>query len=161
MLSLRPANALDIPPIVLLVEQYKDQILSDYDTYSREFIITLIERGELIAIDAFGYAVGVIWFYDRLDDLHCKISLLIRPEYLKQALREDTFSKVLELAFKQVGKVEAEPMASQKGAIKLLRKHHFLKLCDRHKHTRKNGVKTDMQLWECKRSRYNKKRSKA
>lgn len=153
-LLLRPANHLDLPPLMALAHDFKNLFLDDYSELEMEDVADVVKSGRAFVFDLHGYAVGCIWFDEVLDDLHCQVHVLVRPEYLRQVLKQDFIGLSIDWAFEQlkVGKVKARTMSTEKSAIKLLRRFKFKDAAPVFKETRHNGVKVDMIHWEMRRN---------
>jgi RimJ/RimL family protein N-acetyltransferase len=159
-LHLRPALPKDIPPLWRLMEDYQHRFFNDFDTLDREWIQALVQSGELITIDDAGYAVGVIWFSDQLADLHAEIHLLIQPQALRLALKQQLFAEILDKAFYllQVRKIKAIAMETQVGAIKLLRRLKFKQNGLFRNETKVKGKAVDVFTFELHRKFWEKYR---
>lgn len=155
-LKLRPASPFDTPPLMALLADHKDKFLDDFDTFDPAIVQDVINSGTSLVIDDHGYAAGVFYFNDQVDDLRATIHLLVRPEYMRQLIKQDLVSQALDFAFDElkVKKIIAEAMSSQKNALKLLRKYRFYEHKPWYKHTRHAGEIVDVIRFELRRTNW-------
>ncbi len=160
-LETRPAVLEDLPPLAALLEDYRGFYFDDYALYDHDFLKQLIHTNELIMIDYQGYPVGVVWFSDKVADLHVSVHLLLRPEYLRKALKQDLFSALIHEAFYSLGvsKIKALALETQRMAIKLLRKYKFKHNAIFRNETRQHGKKIDVFAFELHRHYWEKQKS--
>jgi RimJ/RimL family protein N-acetyltransferase len=158
LLTLRPASPLDLPPLEELLINHKHLFYDDYDAYSREFLISLVQSGELYVVDYYGLAIGAVWYHSQLDGLHLSLSFLILPSYLRKALKAGVIDAVIDIAFDvfEVEKIKALAMETQKGAIGLLKKYKFKQVAYLWNETKKNGKKIDVIGFELRKKFWKK-----
>ena len=157
MLSLRLALPDDIFTLHCLFVDYQDIYLDDYPRYNIELLKKIVLAGEIIVIvNESNYPVGMLWFSDKFLDLHCEVHILVRPESMKQVLRQNIIPLALSYAFRDVLKIKATPLGTQKGAIKLLNKYGFHHAGTLHAETRQNKKKVNMLMYELKKTRFKK-----
>ena len=152
-LVLRPADTIDLPPLAILLETYREQYFDDYDSCDMAFLARLIASGEMLVMDDCGYAAGAVWYNNRFEDLHVTLHLLVKPDYWRRMLRDNILPEVIDYAFETLGvqKIKAIPLKSQFGAIKLLKRFLFKQRGYLKAETRKNGVLTDKFIFELHR----------
>lgn len=154
-LTLRPPDASDIPPLLCLLQDHWDVISDDFDIYDPEFLVKKIGTEELLVIDSYGYAAGVVWYADLVSDLHLTIHLIINPKYYRPVVQEKLIPLILKQGFDYgVQKIKARANDYQKHAIKLLERHHFRFVGRQNMETRKHGKMVDVCLYEMKHSRF-------
>jgi RimJ/RimL family protein N-acetyltransferase len=153
MLSIRPPSPLDLPPLYALAVDHKGKFLDDYSDFDADFARYVLALPGTLIMDDYGYAAGVAWFDDQVDDLRATMHLLVRPEAWRQVIKQGLLPAVVDSAFDTLGvaKILAEPMSSQKGAIKLLRKYKFYEHKPFYKHTKQGGIIVDTILFELRR----------
>jgi RimJ/RimL family protein N-acetyltransferase len=157
-LRLRKAELHDIPPLWVMIEDYKHLFFDDYDELDQGWIKELVLFEQLIIIEGDAYPVGVVWFSDRVADLHATIHLLIRPQYLRQAVQQKLFFDILDKAFYSLNikKIKAFAMEHQKGAIRLLKICKFKQNGLFRNDTRFRGKLTDIFAFELHRKFWEK-----
>lgn len=158
-LTLRPASQNDFYPLCALADDYKHLVLDDYDVFDTSVVERIIS-GCCLVFDS-GYQEGAIWFDNVVDDLRADVHILVRPQYLRQIIKQSLIPQAFDLAFEvlKVGKILAYPMHTQKTALKLLRRYKFYEHKPWTKHTRVNGLKTDVIMFELRRSYWRKERN--
>lgn len=154
MLTLRPSNLLDLPPLYALANDYKSQFLDDYHDIDLEYAQGLCNSGACLVIDDFGYPAGAVWFSDQVDDLHCQVHVLVHPKHWREVIRRDILPQAVDWAFENlgVGKILAEPLSTQKTAMRLLRKYRFYEHKPWYKHTKQGGVVVDVTRFEARKN---------
>lgn len=158
MLKLRKAEVLDTPSLMALIEDYKDALFDDYTEPNYGFVLDAVKRGEVYAIDDYGYPVGAIWLTNVFQDLHGTVHLLIRPESYKNLIKSAVLNDFIEIVFKQIGilQIDAELYEYQTGAIRVLKRYKFKQCGRRTNQTRKNGKRQDALLFELNRNFWEK-----
>jgi RimJ/RimL family protein N-acetyltransferase len=153
MLTFRQSTQADGPAVWGLIEDYAPTFLTDYNAIDASIAKKLIDSGNLFCIDAFDYPVGVAWYNDQFHDLHLSLHLIIRPAFLRQFLKEDLATLVLDFGFKnfQVGKLKAFTLKPQKMAQKLLLRYGFKRRAYFPRETRVDGKYVDVQVYELSR----------
>lgn len=153
MLILRPSQITDIPPLYRLASDKKHLFLDDYSDFDLEYAHGVC-NGSALVIDHYDYAVGAIWFDDQRDDLHCQLHALVQPQHWREVLKQDMLGKAVDWAFENLGvaKILAEPMSTQKSAIRLLRKYRFMEHRPWYKHTKQNGIVVDVIRFEARKN---------
>lgn len=161
MLILRPPTPHDLPPLYNLAMDERDKFLDDYTTFDLEYAKVVVTSPHALVIDDYGYAAGIVWFDDTREDLHTSMHVLVKPEYWKQVIKLDLLPQAADWAFDNmgVGKILAEPMSTQKGAIKLLRKYKFYEHKPFYKHTKQKGVIVDVIHFELRKNYWRKLRN--
>jgi RimJ/RimL family protein N-acetyltransferase len=160
MLILRAPIPYDLPPIYALAMDEKDKFLDDYQVFDLDYAKELIASPHARIIDDHGYAAGIVWFDETRDDLHTQMHVLVKPEYWKQVIQLDLLPQAADWCFDtmNVAKILAEPMSTQKGAIKLLRKYKFYEHKPFYKHTKQKGVIVDVIPFELRKNYWRKLR---
>lgn len=152
MLKLRPATIADLPPIVALVEDYKDKYLDDFTEITPEDIKGIVLARQVLVVDEASYPVGAFWVEppaNPKNKMWIGIHLLMRPEYTKRIRRARLIEQVFDLLFQNgYEKITAEPLEFQKSTIKLLKRMKFKFTGYRKNHTRKNGRNQNLEIWE-------------
>lgn len=158
MLTLRAPSPLDLPPLYTLAVDHQSKFLDDFSEFDAGHAHELLSLPGTLVFDDYGYAAGAAWFTERKADLRATMHLLVRPEAWRAVIKQNLIADVLENAFETLGvaKILAEPMSTQKGAIKLLRKHKFYEHKPFYKHTKHNGVIVDVILFELRRNFWRK-----
>lgn len=152
MLTLRYATLEDAQAILGLFDDFQHEFLSDYDWFDPNTVLTLIPN--MGVVDAFNtYPVGVVWVNDQFQDIHISIHMLLRPEYIRPALREEIFQQVIDAVFDryQVAKIKAYTLESQGMAIKLLFRHGFKNRAFFPNDTRQGGKLIAVRIFELSR----------
>jgi len=160
MLTLRPPSPLDLPTLYALAVDHQDKFLDDYTEIDLDYAQQIIADPGTQIIDAYGYAVGAVWFSERKDDLHASVHALINPKYYRAILKEDILGKAVDWAFDTlgVGKVLAEAMSTQSTALSLLRRYKFYEHKPFYKHTKQRGVIVDVIWFEARKNFWRKQR---
>lgn len=144
-----------------LIQDFKDGFVNDYDDeIDLQWVYQVLSSGNCRLIcDQYDYPVGGFWLDGIMDDLHGRLHFIIRPEYLKQCLKQDLFNQWISETFEQYGfsKLIAECYNTQKTAIKLLRKYQFYEHKPFFKHTRQKGVIVDLIVFELRRRNWEKR----
>lgn len=117
-----------------------------------------MEAGPVYMVDYYGFPVGAFLLTDMDEGLHASIHLLLRPEYMRRALRSGILIEFVDTAFSRYDlvKLKARALANQGTAIKLLKRHRFFSICKLWNETRVNGKPTDLYLFELNRRYWDK-----
>lgn len=160
MLSLRPANILDLPPLYALASDKKRLFLDDYHSFDLDYAREILDSGTCLIIDDHGYPAGVIWFSDQLDDLHCQVHTLVDPKHWREILKLDILGQGMDWAFETLGiaKILAECLSTQSTALRILRKYKFYEHKPFYKHTRQGGVVVDVIRFEARKNFWRRSR---
>lgn len=158
-LKLRAPLAHDLPPLYNLAIDQADKFLDDYESFDLSYAQDVLADPYTLVIDDHGYACGVVWFNNTLDDLHTEMHVLVRPEYWRQVIKQDVLPQAVTKTFAEmcVGKILCKPMHTQKSALRLLRKYKFYEHKPWRKHTRQKGVKVDVILFELRKNYWEKR----
>lgn len=149
MITLRPAKPEDAPRIWRLIDAHKHTYLDDYLSVTPAFVLEVITAGEVVVLsDDYGDAVGVVWWADRLDDLHVTAHLLIEPNQWLAVWRGKVLDEVIDRQLQQVRKIKALPMLSQKHAAKLLERLGFQYRGKLWNETKRKGRPIDVKIYE-------------
>lgn len=154
MLILRPSNLLDLPPLYSLASDTKHLFLDDYSDFDLEYAHGVCNSRATLIIDHYDYPAGAIWFEDQVDDLHCQVHVLVHPKHWRQVLKQDILGQAVDWAFNNLGvnKILAEPMSTQKTAIRLLRKYQWYEHKPWYKHTKQGGITVDIIRFESRKN---------
>lgn len=149
-LFLRQATPFDLPPILALLEDYKEGFQEDGESLDYEEIAQSIQEGNIWVIDEWDYAVGAVSFSDIKPGISAVIHLIVRPEYLRRVLKLKLIEQSFNIAFKElgVGKIKALPMETQKTAIKLLNRFKFYRIGIFRNETKQRGKFVDIIAFE-------------
>jgi RimJ/RimL family protein N-acetyltransferase len=135
------------------------KFMDDYHEVTVPYLQAIADDPATLIIDDHGYAAGVIWFDDTVDNLRTAMHILIRPEYWRPVIQQDILPQAATKTFEKlgVGKILAFPMSTQKTAIRVLRRYGFYEHKPWLKHTRQNGVKVDVIMFELRRKYWEKR----
>lgn len=159
MLFLRQADVSDAPAIYAIADDYKGVHLDDYSCISPDLILEILHQGIAYAVvDEENYPVGFVAFEPHPSRLHAALHCIVRPQYLKDLLREKTTHAILSLAFDTLAfsHITAKTLEGQTAAHKLLLMHGFKWVGLLPNETTVGGVKKDMYFFSLK-SNYWKK----
>ena len=148
----------DLPPSFNMFVDQAGKFLDDFHEVTLPYVQEILADAHTLVVDDHGYALGVIWFDDTVGDLHTTMHVLFRPEAWRAVIRQNILPKAATHAFKTmgVGKLLAFPMRTQKTAIKVLRKYKFYEHKPWYKHTRYQGIKVDIIMFELRKKYWEK-----
>lgn len=119
----------DLPTIWSLVQDYHRLYATDAFEATPAGLKAMIEMGQFLMITAYGYAQGAVVFDNIQPGLHASIGTLVRPDWLRGAIKADVFGKAIDAAFERWGLLSIMGWAheGQTQAIRLLKRYKFSK----------------------------------
>ncbi len=143
----------DGPAVWALLDDYRPMFQDDYETLSPGWVLSLVNSGEPLVLEAEGYPIGMAWYSDIRMQLHAMIHVLFRPQYLRAILKQGLLESVLDYGFQTLDlrKIKAMAMSTQTTAIKLLRRYQFKQCGLFRKETRQHGKLIDVLAFELSR----------
>jgi RimJ/RimL family protein N-acetyltransferase len=158
VLTLRKPEPRDLAPVFNLANDYGSKFLDDYHEVSDAYIVQMMHDPFSFIVADNGFPIGLVWFTDKLDDLHSEIHFLIRPEYWRPFIKQKLGAEIISQAFveQNVLRFYAYTMDNQRTAFKLLKSLHFFSHKPWMSHTKQAGKRRDVTFHELKRSTWRK-----
>ncbi len=158
-LFLRPAQQDDAGILLELVQVHSKTFAQDGQEYTLDDVLQSIVDGAVTVIDnGFGLPVGAFQLQDRVPGVRAEIHLLVHPKHYLAVMRQRIVEAFVGKALELYRKLYAEPMESQKGAMRLLLSLGFQRKGTRYRHTKQQGKWQDVHLFELHRKTFRKHR---
>lgn len=157
-----PSNSLEsIAPVWDLLDRYQKFWADDYSYFSKSYVMDLFSDRDVVTIQLHSLPVAVFWADDRQDDLWVELKAVIDPKYLKMVLTEIDRKDLLDALFAilKTEKLRVHLSEKSRSVAKWLKKNLFKNVCYFRSHTRKNGKKIDVSVFELRKSYWERYRN--
>ena len=116
--------------IWFLMNQYRETFENDQIVVEPTLALELAQDAKTFLIEHHGDTVGLVMFTEVQPKLRATAHALIQPKYMLKAFKKKVFEQIIQdfVSLTGVKKIKAEPMMSQKAAIKFLKRLGFKRI---------------------------------